>query len=287
MAQPYVGEIRMFAGNFAPAGWMFCEGQLLPISENETLFNLIGTTYGGDGQIHLRAAGPARPPSDPLRATASPWPRPAGVEEVTLTGPQIPAHTHPLVGTRPTGHTPNPARQCPRPVRTSELVPRSTAERDDGPRPSISTVGGSQPHNNFQPYLCVDFIISLFGIFPSPELGARHGSVRRRDPHLPVQLRAQGLGVLRRADAAALAEHRAVLACSARHTAATARPTSRCRICRGRAPMHPGQGRGLSLHDSGRDRRARRPFPCCNRRCQRTSTPGRGRIRVPRIGAGK
>ena len=61
MAQPYVGEIRMFAGNFAPAGWMFCEGQLLPISENETLFQLIGTTYGGDGREHLRPSGPARP----------------------------------------------------------------------------------------------------------------------------------------------------------------------------------------------------------------------------------
>ena len=77
MAQPYVGEIRMFAGNFAPAGWMFCEGQLLPISENETLFNLIGTTYGGDGQSHLRPARPARPHPAPLRATASSWPRPA------------------------------------------------------------------------------------------------------------------------------------------------------------------------------------------------------------------
>ena len=77
MAQPYVGEIRMFAGNFAPAGWMFCEGQLLPISENETLFQLIGTTYGGDGADDLRAARPARPHSRSTRATASSWRRPA------------------------------------------------------------------------------------------------------------------------------------------------------------------------------------------------------------------
>ena len=80
MAQPYVGEIRMFAGNFAPAGWMFCDGQLLPISENETLFNLIGTTYGGDGQIDLRAARPARPAFRSTRATASPSAETGGAE---------------------------------------------------------------------------------------------------------------------------------------------------------------------------------------------------------------
>ena len=77
MAQPYVGEIRMFAGNFAPAGWMFCEGQLLPISENETLFQLIGTTYGGDGESDLRPARPARPHPDPPGQRLHPRPRPA------------------------------------------------------------------------------------------------------------------------------------------------------------------------------------------------------------------
>ena len=96
MAQPYVGEIRMFAGNFAPAGWMFCEGQLLPISENETLFQLIGTTYGGDGQSTFALAGPARPCSDPSWETVSSWPKLAAPKKVTLTVAQTPAHYAPV-----------------------------------------------------------------------------------------------------------------------------------------------------------------------------------------------
>src|SRR5439155_12627692 len=98
MAQPYVGEIRMFAGNFAPAGWMFCEGQLLPISENETLFNLIGTTYGGDGQTtfalpDLRGRIPLHQGNGFILAEEG------GAEEITLNVPQTPAHTHALLGT--------------------------------------------------------------------------------------------------------------------------------------------------------------------------------------------
>src|SRR5256714_6075430 len=96
MAQPYVGEIRMFAGNFAPAGWMFCEGQLLPISENETLFNLIGTTYGGDGQStfglpDLRGRLPLHQGNGFILAETG------GAEEITLTVQQIPAHSHPML----------------------------------------------------------------------------------------------------------------------------------------------------------------------------------------------
>src|SRR5690348_8884408 len=99
MAQPYVGEIRMFAGNFAPEGWMFCEGQLLPISENETLFNLIGTTYGGDGEStfalpDLRGRIPLHYSNDVPLAQAG------GAETVTLTVQQIPAHSHPLLATQ-------------------------------------------------------------------------------------------------------------------------------------------------------------------------------------------
>src|SRR6202165_5378460 len=98
MSQPYVGEIRMFAGNFAPAGWMFCEGQLLPISEYETLFNLIGTTYGGDGQStfalpDLRGRLPLHQGNGFTLAETG------GVEEVTLTVSQIPAHNHPFLAT--------------------------------------------------------------------------------------------------------------------------------------------------------------------------------------------
>src|SRR5438477_1434693 len=107
MAQPYVGEIRIFAGNFAPAGWMFCEGQLLPISEYETLFNLIGTTYGGDGQStfalpDLRGRIPLHQGTGFILAETG------GSEEITLTVSQIPAHSHPLLGTSSIANDGNP-----------------------------------------------------------------------------------------------------------------------------------------------------------------------------------
>src|SRR4051794_30703113 len=100
MAQPYVGEIRIIAGNFAPAGWMFCDGSLLPISENDTLFQLIGTTYGGDGQVtfalpDLRGRVPIHMGSAATGTTYN-LGEMAGVEEVTLTTQQLPAHTHAL-----------------------------------------------------------------------------------------------------------------------------------------------------------------------------------------------
>lgn len=168
MAQPYVGEIRMFAGNFAPAGWMFCEGQLLPISENETLFNLIGTTYGGDGQStfalpDLRGRLPIHQGNGFTLAETG------GVEEVTLTVGQIPAHSHPFLASNNTATGTAPQNQALSAAPDVNTLPYGS----DAPRSTLSPqavgpVGGSQPHSNFQPYLCVDFIISLFGIFPSP-----------------------------------------------------------------------------------------------------------------------
>ena len=168
MAQPYVGEIRIFAGNFAPAGWMFCEGQLLPISENETLFQLIGTTYGGDGQStfalpDLRGRLPIHMGNGVILAETG------GVETVTLTVQQIPAHTHALFATANTATGSAPAGQVPAASTGATISPYGT----DAPLGTLSAqmigiTGGSQPHTNFQPYLCVDFIISLFGIFPSP-----------------------------------------------------------------------------------------------------------------------
>lgn len=166
MAQPYVGEIRMFAGNFAPAGWMFCEGQLLPISENETLFNIIGTTYGGDGQStfalpDLRGRLPIHQGSGFLLAETG------GAEEITLTPQQIPAHSHPLLAAAVTGDQVSPAGLLP--ANSFNVTPYvNEAPNGDFAATAIGSVGGSQPHTNFQPYLCVDFIISLFGIFPSP-----------------------------------------------------------------------------------------------------------------------
>lgn len=164
MAQPYVGEIRMFAGNFAPAGWMFCEGQLLPIAENETLFQLIGTTYGGDGEStfalpDLRGRLPLHQGNGFILAETG------GVEEVTLTTSQIPAHSHPQLASGVTANQNEPG---------SNVFGVTTADIyvTGGPfvqlNPTVSPAGGSQPHTNFQPYLCVSFIISLFGIFPPP-----------------------------------------------------------------------------------------------------------------------
>ncbi len=165
MAQPYVGEIRMFAGNFAPAGWMFCGGQLLPISEYETLFNLIGTTYGGDGQStfalpDLRGRIPLHMGNGFTLAETG------GAETITLTVAQIPAHTHPFLATTNVGSQANLNGQV---VAQSPQIKMYIEDVPDGTMApaAISTTGGSQPHDNFMPYLCVDFIISLFGIFPS------------------------------------------------------------------------------------------------------------------------
>jgi Microcystin-dependent protein len=165
MAQPYVGEIRMFGGNFAPAGWMFCEGQLLPISEYETLFNLIGTTYGGDGQSTF--ALPDLRGRLPIHfGNGFTLGETGGVEEVTLTASQIPAHSHPALVSSDAGNSSSTgvvlASGQEKLVFSNDATALVTASSA-----SIGSVGGSQPHNNFMPYLCVDYIISLFGIFPS------------------------------------------------------------------------------------------------------------------------
>lgn len=167
MAQPYIGEIRMFGGNFAPAGWMFCEGQLLPISENDALFTLIGTTYGGDGQStfalpDLRGRVPLHQGGGHILAEA------AGAEQVTLTVNQIPAHSHPLLASSDLATDANPGARAP----AEPAAAGSFLYLEDNPTVSmapaaISTLGGSQPHENRQAFLCISFIISLFGIFPS------------------------------------------------------------------------------------------------------------------------
>ena len=159
----------MFAGNFAPAGWMFCSGQLLPISENDALFTLIGTTYGGDGQETF--ALPNLQSRVPMHAGTNAGQtftlaEAAGVEEVTLTIQQIPVHTHPLLGSTTISNTQTPggnvAAAGSGQIYTSDELPVQMSSQ------SISPVGGSQPHENLQPYLCINFIISLFGIFPQP-----------------------------------------------------------------------------------------------------------------------
>jgi microcystin-dependent protein len=167
MAQPYVGEIRIFAGNFAPSGWLFCQGQLLPISENQTLFQLIGTTYGGDGQStfglpDLRGRIPVHQGGGFILAETG------GVESVTLTVNQIPVHSHSLVASTNNASTVNAQTNIL--AQTPSYTPYISGFAPNTPLNSVSVSanGGSQPHNNFQPYLCLDFIISLFGVFPSP-----------------------------------------------------------------------------------------------------------------------
>lgn len=156
----------MFAGNFAPAGWMFCEGQLLPISENETLFTLIGTTYGGDGEStfalpDLRGRLPIHQGNEFILAETG------GVEEITLSVNQIPTHSHPLLASTAPATTPNPSGNVL--GTTAAATPfYAGAPSVNLAGQAVTSVGGSQPHTNFQPYLCVDFIISMFGIFPSP-----------------------------------------------------------------------------------------------------------------------
>jgi microcystin-dependent protein len=172
MAQPYVGEIRMFAGNFAPNGWMFCEGQTLPISENDVLFQLIGTTYGGDGEEtfnlpNLASRIPIHMGTGPDGTTYQIGEM-AGTEQETLSTQQIPAHNHPLTASSDLGSVPDPGNN----VLCQSRVALQDLYLEDDPSvnlaaSSVTPVGGSQPHENTQPFLCVNFIISLFGVFPS------------------------------------------------------------------------------------------------------------------------
>ncbi len=166
MAQPYVGEIRIFAGNFAPLGWEFCEGQLLPIEENEVLFQLIGTTYGGDGQNtfglpDLRGRLPIHWGNGFNLADVG------GVEQVTLSTAQLPVHTHPFLANNAAGTDAVPTNDVLAGSPNVNLFREATPGVHLSPL-AVGSVGGSQPHTNFQPYLCVDFIISMFGIFPTP-----------------------------------------------------------------------------------------------------------------------
>jgi microcystin-dependent protein len=173
MSQPFVGEIRMFGGNFAPAGWAFCNGQSMPISENEVLFQLIGTTYGGDGQStfnlpDLRGRLPLHQGTSPGTGTTFVLGQNAGVESVTLTTQQIPIHSHPWLASSDQATTLNAGGNVlSAPLTATPYITGFNAATALAPI-TVGPVGGSQPHNNFQPYLCISFIISLFGVFPQP-----------------------------------------------------------------------------------------------------------------------
>src|SRR3954451_16201544 len=164
MAQPYIGEIRLFGGNFAPAGWAFCDGRLLQISEYDAFFNLIGTTYGGDGQEtfglpDLRSRVPIHQGSGFTLAQSG------GVETVTLTTQQIPAHTHSFNAANVQGTDNSPAGRLPAVTQNVRLYTNEATDEAMAAG-SIAPFGASQPHDNLQPYLTVSYIISLFGLFP-------------------------------------------------------------------------------------------------------------------------
>ena len=168
MSNPYIGEIRMFGGNFAPVGWALCQGQLMAISENDALFNLIGTTYGGDGQNtfglpDLQGRLPLHQGSGFVIGQA------AGVESVTLTTTQIPQHGHGMLGSNDQGSSNAPGNAV---LGSTPAAAQAFPYGTDSPLAaidpsSIQPSGGSQPHDNFQPYLCINFIIALYGVYPT------------------------------------------------------------------------------------------------------------------------
>ena len=166
MSQPFIGEIRMFAGNFAPVGWAFCNGALIPISENDALFNLIGTTYGGDGQNtfalpNLQSRVPVHVgPGFALGQSG-------GAETVTLTTSQIPAHSHvPQCFSNP-GNQASPAAGVWANSGNVTIYDNTTPVNVPMAANALGSAGGSQPHDNMIPFLVINFIISLFGVFPS------------------------------------------------------------------------------------------------------------------------
>jgi microcystin-dependent protein len=167
----YVGEIRMFGGNFAPVGWAFCDGSLLPISENETLFALIGTTYGGDGQTtfalpDLRGRLPLHMGTNPSTGTAYLLGAKSGVETVTLTPGQLPRHTHTVQASALAGTSNTPEGNVWASGKLLYADGSSSPALTMSPG-SLSSAGNNQPHSNIMPYLTISFIIALEGIFPS------------------------------------------------------------------------------------------------------------------------
>ena len=172
MAQPYVGEIRIFAGNFAPAGWEFCNGQLLSIAENDTLFSLIGTSYGGNGQDNF-ALPDLRGRRGVHQGGGFTIAQTGGTETETLTSANIPKHTHGLAVSTAKANVHKPSSSTMLATTVDANGDAMLSFINTAPNTSLATsntnsTGGAQPHDNMDPYLCVNFIISLFGIFPSP-----------------------------------------------------------------------------------------------------------------------
>lgn len=171
MSEPFVGEIRMFAGNFAPRGWAFCDGQLLAVSQNDALFSLLGTIYGGDGRTtfglpDLRGRIPLHAGHGPGLSDRRLGSK-SGAEKVTLTVNQLPSHTHPAQASNDTANELQPAsNRVPAQALTADLYQSNDPVVEMNPA-AVSHVGGSRSHTNLMPFLCVHFIIALVGIYPS------------------------------------------------------------------------------------------------------------------------
>lgn len=162
--EQYIGEIRMFSGNFAPMGWLLCQGQLLPISGNEALFSLLGTTFGGDGQTNF--ALPDLRGRVPLHVSqAYPQGQKGGSETVTLTAQQLPAHTHTVGAQVAAGTSTHPEGALWAQASVSAFA-AVNANQPMNPQ-AVAATGGNQPHENMMPFLCVNFIIATEGLYPS------------------------------------------------------------------------------------------------------------------------
>lgn len=172
MSEPFIAEIRIFAGNFAPRGWAFCDGQLLPISQNTALFSLIGTTYGGDGRSttalpNLQGRAPMHPGRGP-GLTSRRLGQSGGTEEISLTEAQISNHQHTLKATQQLGNSTNPSNRALARASAGTAYQQNTANNlVDLNAASLPNTGGSQSHNNLQPFLTMNFIIALVGLYPS------------------------------------------------------------------------------------------------------------------------
>jgi len=174
-SEPFIGEISMFAGNFAPRGWALCDGQLLSISQNTALFSILGTTYGGDGRTtfglpDLRGRVPMHPGNGPGLTPRSLGEK-GGVEEVNLTINQMPSHSHHASGTV-RAYNGDPDSESPDETVLANGQFYSSQSPDtnmhaDSVQMTVDNSGGSQPHTNIQPYQCINYIIALEGIFPS------------------------------------------------------------------------------------------------------------------------
>ena len=170
MSEPFVGEIRMFAGNFAPRGWAFCDGQLLAVSQNDALFSLLGTIYGGDGRTtfglpDLRGRIPLHAGHGPGLSERRLGAK-GGEEKVTLTVNQLPSHGHAINASTTAANANNPSGAL---IGDSPSIDVFSESSPNTPLASsaITSVGGSRSHTNLMPFLCVHFIIALVGIYPS------------------------------------------------------------------------------------------------------------------------